>query len=146
MTLGPQTFTTPQWTPQKQNIKFKKPKPQKPKTQISNLMLQWNYEHKTSDTRTTKLLPQLSMVTPEAPKTQNPKTQISNLMLQGNYENKTFDNSNTKLLPHLNGDPRSNTQNLKPKNPNLPDLNNPKPKSQIPKSKTLNQKRSEFNP
>ena len=50
------------------------------------------------------------------PKTQNlkPKTQISNLMLQGNYENKTFDNSNTKLLPHLNGDPRSNTQNLKP--------------------------------
>merc|ERR1712237_173122 len=55
--------------------------------------------------------------------TQNPKTQISNLMLQWNYEHKTFDNSNTKLLPDLNADPRSNTQNLKPKTQ--------KPKSQI---------------
>ena len=36
-------------------------------------------------------------------------------MLQWNYEHKTFDNSNTKLLPDLNADPRSNTQNLKPK-------------------------------
>ena len=33
--------------------------------------------------------------------------------------NKTFDTITTKLLPDLNADPRSNTQNLKPKNPNL---------------------------
>jgi len=40
-------------------------------------------------------------------------------MLQWNYEHKTFD----KLLPDPNADPRSNTQNLKPKTQ--------KPKSQI---------------
>ena len=36
-------------------------------------------------------------------------------MLQWNYEHKTFDTRTTKLLPDLNGDPRSKTQNLKPK-------------------------------
>ena len=69
-----------------------KPKAQNPKTQISNLMLQWNYEPKKFETRTTKHLPDLNaMVTPETkPKIQKPHTQISNLMLQWNYEHKTF--------------------------------------------------------
>ena len=40
-----------------QNIK---PKTQNPKTQICNLMLQWNYEHKTFDNSNTKLLPDLN--------------------------------------------------------------------------------------
>ena len=36
------------------------PKTQKPKTQICNLMLQWNYEHKSFDNSNTKLLPDLN--------------------------------------------------------------------------------------
>jgi len=35
-------------------------KPKTPKPQISNLMLQWNYEHKTFDNSNTKLLPDLN--------------------------------------------------------------------------------------
>ena len=55
LTLGPQNFYhTSMETPEAKH------KTQNPKTQISNLMLQWNYEHKTFDTRTTELLPYLN--------------------------------------------------------------------------------------
>ena len=63
-----------------------KPKTQKPKTQISNLMLQWNYEHTTFDNSNTKLLPDLNADPRSNTQNLKPKTQISDLMLQWNYE------------------------------------------------------------
>ena len=61
-----------------QNLK-PKTQTQKPKTQICNLMLQWNYEHKSFDNSNTKLLPDLN-ADPRSntqnlkPKTQKPKS------------------------------------------------------------------------
>ena len=70
LTLGPQNFyPTSMVTPET-----------KPKTKNPNLMLQWNYEHKTFDTRTTKLLPVLNGdPRSNTKKNQNlkPKSQIS---------------------------------------------------------------------
>ena len=61
-----------------QNLKPKtqNPKTQKPKTQILNLMLQWNYEHKTFDNSNTKLLSDLN-ADPRC-NTQNPKSKTQN--------------------------------------------------------------------
>ena len=53
------------------------PKAQNPKTQISNLMLQWNYEQKKFENRTTKHLPDLNG--DPRNKTQNPKHPHPNL-------------------------------------------------------------------
>ena len=51
----------------------------KPKTQISNLMLQWNYEHKTFDNSNTKLLPDLNADPRSKTQNQNPKPKDPNL-------------------------------------------------------------------
>ena len=59
-------------------------KTQKPKTQISNLMLQWNYEHKTFDNSNTKLLPDLN-ADPRS-NTQNLKPQNPNLRSHATME------------------------------------------------------------
>ena len=151
MTLGTLNFYhTSMLTPISKPItQIPEPKP-KPKTQIPKPNSQISGY---SDTGYTKLLPYLNGDQRCKTHNPNPRTKTQNLKPKSQNptlkSQATFDTRYTKLLPYLNGDPRCKTQIPKfspqpkifaqniPPNPKFPP--NPKPKS-------LNQKRSEFNP